>query len=118
MYGLSTFSHRLLKKFCLFIKNILDRPNSPHGVKHLLQIALPEHNYNLRKIVIYDEPTAIRTAGELTFSFFYSKFLNNIIYDDIFTEEKLFKTRITNNINILYLKFIHNFPRFDLLNET
>ena len=84
----------------------------------MLQIALPEHNYNLRKIVIYDEPTAIRTAVELTFSFFYRKFLNNIIYDDIFTEEKLFKTRITNNINILYLKFIHNFPRFDLLNET
>jgi len=118
LYGLTTFSHRLLNKFCLFIKNTLDRPNSPHGVKHLLRLAEPEHTYNLRKIAIYDEPPAIKTAGELTFTFFYSKFINNIIYNDIFIEEKLFKIRITNNINLLYLKFIHNFPRFNLINET
>ena len=120
LYGLSTFSHRLLNKFCIFIKNILDRPNSPTGVKNLLRKFEPEHDYNLRKFQVFDETrTSARIiSGELTFSFFYSKFINKILCDEIFIEEKLFKTRIKNNINILYLKFIHNFSRFDLHNET
>jgi hypothetical protein len=118
LYGLSTFSHRLLNKFCIFIKNILDRPNSPAGVKNLLRKFEPEHDYNLRKLQVFDETSARITSGELTFSYFYSKFINKILGDEIFIEEKLFKTRINNNINILYLKFIHTFSRFNLQNET
>ena len=46
--------------------------------------------------------------------FFYPKLISLISKNDINLNHNLFKIRIFNNINILYIIFIDNFPKFNL----
>ena len=54
---------------------------------------------------------------EWTFSYFYSKFLNEIIeilLDDMELEPNHFCRRIENNVNLYFVKFCKLFDKFDL----
>ncbi len=49
-----------------------------------------------------------------TFSFFFSKFINNLCLDDLNLSENEFKALISSKINNLYSSFIILFDKFNL----
>ena len=51
---------------------------------------------------------------EKTFDYFYSKFINNFLIDDLKLEFSLYCLRIKNNINIIFLKLCKIFTNFDI----
>ena len=54
------------------------------------------------------------TTGDLTFSFFFTKFINAVLCDDIYTDSKLFNVRVNNNDLLFLQKFETDFPKFNL----
>jgi hypothetical protein len=75
-------------------------------------------NINSRHANALAVPLVATAVGASTFSFFFSTFINNICLEDINQRLSLFKTVILNNINILFLKFVVLFPKFDLRNKN
>ena len=113
--GLNTFQNIIILKLSLFIHKIHNEINSPLNLKCQIILTNDVLNYNLRSNIKYSiTQTKISHYGELTFNYFTSKFLNEFI-DEIDLKMSLFKTRIYNNINILYNKFIKIFPKFNLV---
>ncbi len=53
----------------------------------------------------------------MTFSDFFSKFLNISFTYELHFKYKLLKNIIVNNINDLFLKFIKTFDKFNLVYE-
>jgi len=53
-------------------------------------------HYNLRSNALLTTQST-RTNGDLTFSYFFTKFINSVLYDDIFIDSKLFNVRFDNN---------------------
>jgi hypothetical protein len=56
--------------------------------------------------------------GESTFIYFFSNFINALILNDLVCNFKFFCQRMSNNINLLYIKFKEKFPKFNLNQKT
>ncbi len=65
-----------------------------------------------------EQPKCTSNAGSLTFSHFFASFITNMVVEDIQQRFSFFKTIIFNNINLLFLKFVSFFPKFDLINKN
>jgi hypothetical protein len=136
-FGLHTFEHRLMSKMATFIHKVINNNNAPVELKLLLTakststqptMQLREScqntlthkitNINSRHKNALHQPTSTSKVGDLTFDHFFSSFVNNIIVKDIHQRFNFFKTIIFNNINLLFLKFVKLFPKFDLINKN
>ena len=51
---------------------------------------------------------------EDTFQYFFAKFINICLIMELDINISLFKSRIDNNINLIFTKFCHSFQKFDL----
>ena len=72
--------------------------------------------YNLRNINDYYIPSigVFNETGSKQFIYFFSKFINELCRNDIEIDYSFYKIRIKNNINLLFLKFVEVFVKFDL----
>lgn len=116
-YKLSNFQHRILERLCVFIYKILSDPMSPLDLK--IQFEKKSNvfpRYDLRKSNNFIIPSKgkFNDFGERTFSYFYSKFVNHLLIDDLSLSEATFKNRIKINNNLLFLKFVDMFENFDI----
>jgi hypothetical protein len=115
--GLQNFQHRMLTRIALFIHKIISSESAPLNLKSQLVFnSTRELNYMLRNNNQLQIPSLskLNDFGEDTFNCFYSKFINLHLLDDLDTDYTFFKRRLINNINIHFLKFVHNFSKFDL----
>jgi hypothetical protein len=73
-------------------------------------------SYNLRNLLELKIPDKgkYNDYGEDTFEYFFSKFINVVINEIIHFRFGKYKKYIKENSNILHLKTIRNFNRFDL----
>ena len=69
---------------------------------------------SLRKTNKYVEPVLHNRYGELSFTFFFSKFLNTLYGDDPPCSLAVFKAHLIANCDFLFGKFIKHFTKFDL----
>ena len=116
-FNLDCFQHRVIKRLSCFIYKIINFKNSPTGLKSILiRNCSVKANYDLRNKNDYLVPSKGRFNDfkEKTFDYFYSKFINKFIIDDLKLEFNLFRTRINNNINIIFVKFCILFTNFDI----
>ena len=112
--SLSSFQHNLLFKLTIFSHNIFNNKNVPAKLKKLL-LNKKNEDYNLRRNSQLFQPTIpLNHFGELTFDYFFPKFVNLICIEDIYQKKSFFETRINKNINLIFIKFIEKFPKFIL----
>ena len=114
-FGLSCFQHRLIQRLMIFSYNIMNQQDNQ--LKKQLNFNKDlNKKYNLRNKNKLSQP---KIAGsncfdEDTIEYFFYLFINTCCLDDLHLKLNLFKIRTKNNINILFLKFIRKFPKFDL----
>jgi len=116
-YNLFNYQHRLLNKFLIFSHKIVNLKIGPMNLKNSLQINMNlNKSYCLRNEDEFSVPkvSKMNNFGKLTFSYFFSNFINKTCVDDIRIDEKFFRLRMCNNLNIIFNAFIHNFDKFDL----
>ena len=117
-YNLKSFVHRLVVKTTTFAHKIMNQALAPSLLKSCLALnkdVSHKHTYELRNLDQVNEKSKLYNHfGELTFSYFFPKLINKLILNDISLNFSMFKTRICNNINILFDKFVKTFPKFDL----
>lgn len=114
---LNGFIHRLIIKLATFFHKLLHELNAPSSFKQQIIITkdLNKH-YNLRNLNQIYVPGSHKNNlyGDDSFSVFFSKFVNEICLNDINIDFVLFKSRIMNNINLIFIKFNKLFPKFDV----
>ena len=112
--GLCSFQHLLLNRLLIFSHKILNKKNAPIQLNNLL-INQKNTNHNLRSNNILFKSTIPRNHyGESTFNYFFPNLVNTLCKNDIFLDINFFNIRIKNNINLLVIKFIEKFSKFDI----
>lgn len=73
-------------------------------------------SYNLRNLLELKIPdkSKYNDYGEDTFEYFFSKFINTVINEIICFRIGKYKSSVKENSNILHLKTLKTFNRFDL----
>ncbi len=136
-FGLNAFEHRLMSRVAFFVHKITNDSKAPTDLKVLLiprsvavttTMHLRTHRQNplthelstinSRHENALEQPKCTSNAGSLTFSHFFDSFVTNMVVEDIQQRFSFFKTIIFNNINLLFLKFVSFFPKFDLTNKN
>ena len=136
-FGLNAFEHRLLSRVAYFVHKITNDSKAPTDLKALLiprntavnttmQLRTHRRNQlthelttiNSRHKNALEQPKYTSKAGSLTFSHFFASFVTNMVVEDIQQRFSFFKNIIFNNINLLFLKFVFFFPKFDLINKN
>jgi hypothetical protein len=115
--GINGLMHRLVIKLSSFFHKLFNEPNAPVAFKQniIFNKDLNKH-YNLRNLSKIYIPGSDKNNnyGNVSFSIFFPKFINEICIDDLNINFCLFRTRIENNVNISFLKFLKTFPKFDI----
>jgi hypothetical protein len=120
-YGLNNFQHRLFIRMATFIHNIVNIDQAPKLLKDQIKMNLivDKGGYNLRNKFQVNQPLRIYNHyGESTFIYFYSKFINNFILNDLKINFYTFKKLLYNNLNNHFVKLCQIFPKFDLWLKT
>ena len=113
-FNLPSFQSRFIKKLCHFIHNIVTN-HSPIQLFDSLDFQNDTVKYyNLRSSNLLTTHFTRTYTGDLTFSNFFTKFINSILGDDIFIDNKLFSVRMNNNNILLLQKLEAEFPKFKL----
>ena len=113
-YNLNTFQYRLIKKLCNFVRNVYISKLPESLSNSLVIFDSSEKHYSLRYSLILTPPDCSKNSGELTFSYFSAHFVNNILKEDLFTSEKFFEKRFTNNDILFLQKLLKHFKNFDV----
>ena len=116
-YNLYSFQHRLLFRLHIYIYKIFHNNDSPHNLLNSFVFNRElNKKYNLRNLSDLHIPSKsiFNDFGERSFSYFFSKFINELCRNDIEIDYSFYKIRIKNNINLLFLKFVEVFVKFDL----
>jgi hypothetical protein len=136
-FGLNAFEHRLMSNIATFAHKIMNNIDAPIDLKLCLK---PKTNsvdtdrvlrtkvqnplthklqlINTRHKNAPSQPKATSKAGLLTFGHFFARFVTNLVVEDIHQRFSFFNSIIYNNINLLFLKFVHFFPNFNLINKN
>lgn len=100
-WGLFNLHHRLVKKLSLFVVKIFifkNPPNLAQELKFNFERKLP---YNLRNKCNLIQPIVKRRAGEYTFTYFFTNFVNKLLLN--FFKQKFllkdFKIFLSNNLD-------------------
>ncbi len=116
-YNLMNFQHRILNKLLIFSHKILNSLNGPINLKASFEKKSDlNRTYSLRNDneLMHPKISKINKQGERTFAYCFTKLINNICIEDINLDFNFFKSRVKNNINIHFNKFVTLFVRFDL----
>ena len=113
--SLFSFQHHIILKLFSFVHKIYQEINSPKNLKAQINQKKDTINYNLRSCNTFTQSqTKFSHYGEQTFNFFSSNLLNEFCPNDFLIKYELFRTIIFNNINIIYIKFIKVFKKYDI----
>ena len=113
--SLFSFLHHIILKLFSFVHKIYQEINSPKNLKAQINQKKDTINYNLRSCNTFTQSqTKFSHYGEQTFNFFSSNLLNEFCPNDFLIKYELFRTIIFNNINIIYIKFIKVFKKYDI----
>ena len=106
-----------MKKWDLKIFNIENIKSSPKLLKNKIKRKKEFNNggYDLRFENKIKQTIQLNNHyGKLTFTYFFAKFINEFILDDLNFKLKIFKTIMANNLNRLCSEFIIKFAKFNL----
>ena len=115
-YGLIAYQHRIIVRISVYIHKIFNSSNSPSKLLNsfVFNRDLNKH-YKLRNINhLFIPPHGFNKNGTETFTYFFSNLLNAFYLNDIDLNHNLFKQRVQNNINIIFLKFIIINKKYDI----
>jgi len=108
-FNLECYQHRLIKRIARFIFKIFNEKQSPSGLKNSLSRIKDQKlsTYELRNRNDFFVPSKGKYNDhmECTFVYFYSKFLNEFLVQDLNLEANHFFRRIENNVNIYFIFF-------------
>jgi hypothetical protein len=116
-YGLNGFQHRLIIRLAIYIQKIFCYTNSPSKLANCFIVNNDlNKSYNLRNLLELKIPDKgkYNDYGEDTFEYFFSKFINTVINEIICFRIGKFNRYVKENSNILHLKTLKTFNRFDL----
>jgi hypothetical protein len=116
-YGLNGFQHRLIIRLATYMQKIFCFSNSPSNLANCFTLNNDlNKSYNLRNLLELKLPDKgkYNNYREDTFEYFFSKFINVVINEIIRFRFGKYKKYIKENSNILHLKTIRNYNRFDL----
>jgi hypothetical protein len=116
-YGLNGFQHRLIIRLATYIQKIFCYSNSPSNLANCLTVNNDlNKSYNLRNLLELKVPTKgkYNDHGEDTFEYFFSKFINAVINEIVQFRFGQYRKYVKENSNILHLKTLKTFNRFDL----
>ena len=115
-YGLIAYQHRNILRISIYIHKIFYSRNSPSKLLNSFIFNRDlNKQYILRKINHLFVPSyGYNQKGTETFTYFFSNLLNAFFLNDIDINHKLFKQRVQNNINIIFLKFIIINNKYDI----
>jgi hypothetical protein len=116
-YGLNGFQHRLIIRLATYIQKIFCYSNSPSNLANCLTVNNDlNKSYNLRNLLELKVPTKgkYNDHGEDTFEYFFSKFINAVINEIIQFRFGQYRKYVKENSNILHLKTLKTFNRFDI----
>jgi len=116
-YGLNGFQHRLIIRLATYIQKIFCYSNSPSNLANCLTVNNDlNKSYNLRNLLELKVPTKgkYNDHGEDTFEYFFSKFINAVINEIIQFRFGQYRKYVKENSNVLHLKTLKTFNRFDL----
>ena len=120
-FGLNNFQHRLLIRMATFVYNIINVEQATKLLKEqlILNVNIKKGGYNLRNKFQINQSLRINNYyGEATFVYIYSKFINNIILNDLNLHFYSFKKLLYNNLKFHFMKLIEIFSKFDLWLKT
>ena len=135
-FGLNTFEHRLVAKMASFTYKIYNNMNAPTELHQQIQPKISKpgamivrdrgqstlthktNNINSRHTNVPPQPRAKTAVSTPTFSLFFTKFITNLLVEDIKQRFCFFNKIVFNNINLLILKFVFFFSKFDLKNKN
>jgi hypothetical protein len=104
-----------------FKHNFVNIDQAPKLLKDQIKMNFIVHKggYNLRnKFQVNQLLRKHNHYGESTFVYFYSKFINNFIPNDVKINFYKFKKLLYDNLNNHFVKFCQIFPKFDLWLKT
>ena len=112
---LNSFLHRFILKLSSFVHKIYNDVDSPLELKN--QFLINENVVTMNQFInksnlrnknhLYVPATnAFNNYGQLTFSYFFSKFINKFCINDLKIDYLTFCQRILKNINIIFIEFL------------
>jgi hypothetical protein len=114
-YGLFAFDHRIFYRLFTFSYKIFNEYHAPQILSDQLKTnASRALNYRLRNENDLIVAPLKNKFGELTFSYFFPKFINHFSRHILHQNFNTYKISVLNNINLHFDKFVTMFPRFDL----
>ena len=114
-FGIFSLHHRLVKKLGIFVAKIFifkNPPNLADQLKFNFERKIP---YSLRNKNCLIQPKTFRKYGENTFSYFFSKFINNNLISQfkINVCTKDLKFFISKNLDSLVTKVVSDFEKLN-----
>ena len=116
-YGLECLQHKIIIRLSRFIYKTINVNDTPAGLRTILiRNCSKKLNYDLRNKDEYLVPSKgkFNDYKEKTFDYFFSKFINSFLLNELKFNFPLFCKRIENNINILFIKFCKIFSKFEI----
>ena len=114
-FGIFSLHHRIVKKISIFVAKIFIFKNPPNLANQLK--LNPERNipYSLRNKNCLIQPRTFRKYGEHTFSYFFSKFINNNMICKFESNSCLkdIKLYTSKNLNNLVTKVVSDFDKLN-----
>ena len=117
-YGINAFQHRYITRFSTYIHKLFNNFDSPTNLFDSFSFNRDiNKKHNLRNIHHLHIPSLSKFNSQEaeTFTYFFSKFINAFFLLDLTLNFSLFKTRVKNNINLIFLEFVETNPKFDLM---
>jgi hypothetical protein len=117
-FNLECFQHRIIGRISSFIHKIFNLKQSPSNLKSLFirNYSVKETSIELRNKKHFYVPSKgkFNNFNENTFLYFYSKFINAFLLQDLKLSYSLFCRKVDHSINSMFLKCCNLFPKFDL----
>ena len=116
-YNLFNFTQRLFIRLSTFLYKIIHENNSPSNLKKcfIRNFTLTKH-HDLRNKNEFLLPSIGKNNNYLkdSFQYFFPKFANILLLDDLKLSSITFEARIRNNSNSLVQEMIKDFNKFNL----
>jgi hypothetical protein len=116
-FNLNNFQQRIFMRLSKFIYKLFKSAQSPYQLKNeFKRNGELNKSYYLRNLNEFYVPSMGKFNYHMkeTFGYFYTKFINNFILDELKFNQQLFINRVKNNVNLKINEFIKLFNKFDL----
>lgn len=115
--NINTLVHRLIYRLSTFIYNIYNKSI----ILELKSSFIFKFNTSTRYELRNRNHLVVPSIGKYndyykhSFHYFFSKFINQFLIQDMILSEATFKSRVKNNLNLFFVDYIATFNKFDLI---